>query len=284
MSPSGQHITAVGFDGLYVSSDYGKTFTQKAASLSSTKFLQGIAMSADGAIQTTTSGAVGGIGSIYVSTDGGLTWPRSTSGITDLEVYFRSVAMSHDGAVQTVLVSPGFIYVSSDSGASWTQKTTLGTADYYHVAMSSTGATQLVCQWNSKAVWRSTDSGSTFNSVSVPVKFSQVAMSYDGAIQYGVNGGLYKSTDSGVSFKQLTGPLSLGVICTNSDGSVVLMADYYGTAVFVSTDGVKTLDQTYTGGAQAMSCAMNSDGTRMVISMNSRTYMSTDFGSTWSRM
>eukprot|EP00955_Chlamydomonas_euryale_P076220 362574-Chlamydomonas_euryale.AAC.1 len=280
MSTSGQHITVVGNDGLYVSSDFGESFTQKAASLSSTKTLSGVAMSSDGATQTAVSGSSNAPGSVYVSTNSGATWSASTGGIPNLNVNIGSIAMSADGTVQTVAVRSGFVYVSSNSGASWTQKTTLGTALWNSVAMSSTGATQLVS--STIAVQRSTNSGSTFTQVSTPFRFTNVAMSDDGTTQYGVNRGLYKSTDSGVSFSQLTAPTFV-FICTNSDGSIVLGVENVTSKVFLSKNGGDSFTEVWVR-TRSLSCVMNGDGTRMVFGTTSGAYMSTDFGSNWSQL
>eukprot|EP00955_Chlamydomonas_euryale_P025192 265082-Chlamydomonas_euryale.AAC.1 len=168
MSSTGQYITIVSNDVLTVSSDFGGSFAEVSASLSSSRNLRDVAISSNGATQTVVAGAVGEQGSIYVSTNSGATWTASTSGIPDLATYFNNIAMSADGSVQTVLTQTGFIYVSSDSGASWTQKTTLGTAEWTSVAMSSTGAIQLVSRSGNnlpseQSLLQSTDSGSTFN-------------------------------------------------------------------------------------------------------------------------
>ncbi len=107
---NGKYQTAVVNNGqIYVSSDYGATWTAK----DSVRNWRGVSVSADGKYQT----AVVNNGQIYVSSDYGATWTAK-----DSVRNWRGVSVSADGKYQTAVVNNGQIYVSSDYGATWTAK------------------------------------------------------------------------------------------------------------------------------------------------------------------
>jgi hypothetical protein len=106
MSSDGTIQTAVVFSGyIWVSTDSGATWTQKATSLN----WYGIAMSSDGTIQT----AVVYGGYIWVSTDSGATWTQKATSLN-----WRGIAMSSDGTIQTAGVYGGYIRVSNSTAFS----------------------------------------------------------------------------------------------------------------------------------------------------------------------
>ncbi|NTW33029.1 MAG: hypothetical protein HGB12_10445 [Bacteroidetes bacterium] len=104
MSSDGKIQTASVYNGyIYVSTNYGATWTQRGTS----KQWGNVAMSADGKIQTTYEYH----GYIYCSSDYGITWTQKT---TDAARYWNDVAMSSDGKIQTAVANySDYIYVSS---------------------------------------------------------------------------------------------------------------------------------------------------------------------------
>lgn len=133
ISYDGRYQTAVNESGdnyIFISSDYGSTWTQKAtAELSD---LYDIAMSYDGKYQTIVSASEH---AIIISSNYGLSWtiqytcPAGSSCI--------SVAMSSDGQYQIVLAENDKIYISDNYGLSWSPKET--NRNWWAVAISSDG-------------------------------------------------------------------------------------------------------------------------------------------------
>jgi hypothetical protein len=100
MSSDGSRQTALASSGqIYVSTDFGNTWTAKESSRS----WNDVAMSSDGSIQTAAPTSA----QIYVSTDFGNTWTAK-----DSSRVWNGIAMSSDGSRQTAVFNGGQIYVS----------------------------------------------------------------------------------------------------------------------------------------------------------------------------
>ncbi len=126
MSSDGKIQTAVVNGGqIYISSDYGNTWTAKGLSLT----WSAVAISADGKLQTVVNSA----GNIYISSDYGNTWFVKDS----LPIGWSDVIMSINGKIQIAVSSVGQINISTDYGNTWTAKSLL--FDWRGVAMSSDG-------------------------------------------------------------------------------------------------------------------------------------------------
>jgi hypothetical protein len=136
VSASGQYQTAGAYNGfLYISSNYGVTWTSTAASRS----WYGVAVSASGQYQTAVVYS-GTVGYIYISTNYGATWAQQTN----TPQQWQAVAMSASGQYQTAVVysgTVGYIYISTNYGATWAPQTTTP-QNWQAVAMSASGQYQ----------------------------------------------------------------------------------------------------------------------------------------------
>jgi len=136
--------------------------------------------------------------------------PDSDSGL-----YFRSIAMSHDGKRRTACVYGGYIYTSEDSGVNWISYSNISTPkNWTGIAMSSDGTIRVACTdgFSRAEVWKSIDGGRSWlathpsyaSNTSMHTMFRSIAMSDDGLI-IGVvawNDYIYLSSDTGKSWKQ----------------------------------------------------------------------------------
>ncbi|TFJ82445.1 hypothetical protein NSK_006271 [Nannochloropsis salina CCMP1776] len=91
-----------------------------------------IASSLDG---TNLAAVVNG-GSIYTSTDAGVSWTEQAD--TDSRSW-SSIASSSDGMNLAAVVNGGSIYTSTDAGVSWTEQTNAGSRGWRSIASSSNG-------------------------------------------------------------------------------------------------------------------------------------------------
>jgi hypothetical protein len=243
LSATGQYQTAVVYPGyIYISSDYGSTWTQKGTS----QYWRSVSLSATGQYQT----AVVYGGYIYVSSDYGSTWiQKGTS-----QNWF-SVSLSATGQYQTAVVYPGYIYVSSDYGATWTQK---GTSQNWHsVSLSATGQYQTAVAYGGY-IYVSSDYGSTWTQKGTSQNWFSVSLSATGQYQTAVvwSGYIYVSSDYGSTWTQKgtsQGWHSVFLSSTGQYQTAVAYNDYLYTSVTQENTMLGTFNITGTPEASASS-------------------------------
>ncbi len=286
MSSDGVHQTAVAYGGyIYVSTDYGNTWTQKG---SSQKWL-GIAMSDTGLYQT----AVTRDGPIYVSIDSGNTWNPK-----DETRYWSGVAMSDTGQYQTAVVYGGNIYVSTDYGNTWNPK---DEARYWSgVAMSSTGQYRTaVINYGDDGggdIYVSNDSGVSWTGKENYRYWRGIAMSkssdplIDGKYQTAIADGdgegdyIYVSDDFGESLDPRDSPRNWRGIAMSSDGKYQTATDNGNGDngyIYVSSDSGVSWDPRDSP-RDWRGIAMSSDGKyQTAIKYPDQIYISTNYGNNW---
>jgi len=214
ISDDGKYISGVVTGGtvtvskpIYVSTDYGVTFTAK----NSRHLWNGIAMSGNGQYQTAVGGGTTAYPNyIYRSTDYGATWTQASS----VNSRWQNVGMSKDGRYQTAIstnagIAPfGIALRSSDFGATWSEVTALYKRSFGGIAVSETGQYQIISD-SLKNVEYSSDYGATWTKIlTTPNGYiNSVAMSADGmymtAVEY--QGYVWISSDRGLSWSQIAG-------------------------------------------------------------------------------
>lgn len=212
VSATGQYQLVGTTTFLYVSSNFGNTWTQVATD----KDWTGVAISANGNYMYATD-STASTGNLYRSTDYGLTWavvPSSPAAGSWLFVaisasgqyvlgcgpsyYYLSsnygttftqigsyacsgfVAMSATGQYMMISVSSNNI-VSNNYGATWTP--IAPKSDGYMIAISGTGQYQLAVDTPSVTLYLSSDYGATFTSVLVLSSMWSCAIDYTGQYQ-----------------------------------------------------------------------------------------------------
>ena len=248
-SPSGI-IYAATESGVYKSANSGSTWTALSKIPNAGATTRTIAVDANGVIYAgTTSGANGGsasaAGSIYISSDGGVTWRYS--GIQDWS--FRTMTIDSTGRIFAgswrTPYTPGALYCSSDGGNTWKillsnlsvnvvevigTTVWVGTRDAtlyksldgvnFQVVPSSSMAVFAIHQTStcllagSDGLFTSLDGGNTWtqNSTSFNVKgqISQVAFAPDGSIYArSMLFGILRSYDGGNTWNWVNNGLSL---------------------------------------------------------------------------
>ena len=142
MSLNGKYITyGVWNGGVYVSSDYGSTFTPVNSTQAPTGMYAQIVISSDGKYQTVCAHYK----PIIVSSNYGASWSPATSpSLASLAC--TNLSMSWDGKYQIAAYGGAKTYSSSDYGATWNLVATgYGSpSDVYGIAMSSNGQLQIV--------------------------------------------------------------------------------------------------------------------------------------------
>lgn len=223
MSSDGKYMVSGVYDGgdIYVSSDYGNTWTAKAGI---SRPARGAAISSDGRYMTVPIDNSGY--GFYVSSDYGNTW--TTKGTVKP---WRGIAMSSDGKYQTAVASSDYIYISSDYGNTWTSKGTSSSRTM--IAMSADGKYQMTITGGTATV--STDYGATWTNKSATSCEYGLAMSSDGKITACVDysGYIYESV---VSSSAAVGSIGIG---TTNPGTAKLSIQGGGVVVGAPTGGDK---------------------------------------------
>jgi len=171
------------------SSDPGWTWVETSAPYGPWK---SVASSADGrrlvaARRTWGEPGIEHSGSIWTSTDSGLTWQFEPAvPLGD----WQCVASSADGG-RLVAMGVGPVYTSADSGVTWTKATAAPVRDWFAVASSADGTKLVAVASDVRQLFLSTNSGVTWMNAGAPViQWTSVASSADGSKLVAVAGGV----------------------------------------------------------------------------------------------
>jgi photosystem II stability/assembly factor-like uncharacterized protein len=185
---------------------------------------------------------------VYQSTDGGITWASSNSGMGNQTV---GMMIRHPSNVNIILAATsGGIYKSIDGGSTWTRKSS-NTNNYKDIKFKPTDPTIMYASENGK-FYRSTNTGDSWTQITsgviagnrlvIGVSPNQPATVYL-VMTNGPFAGLLRSTDSGLNFTtQSTTPNIMDYSC---DGSGTSSQAWYDLCVAVDPNNANTL---YVGG------------------------------------
>jgi hypothetical protein len=224
-----------------------------------------------------------GDGTIYTSTNSGVTWTQPT--VPGTNTFFKA-ASSADGT-KLVAVSGGApslsgpIYISTNSGVTWTS-TASPQRNWLSVASSANG--NKLAAIGDGSIYVSVDSGATWTPAGAGSSYYSIATSTDGAtiIAGTLYGSISTSTNSGSSWGS-SGALStnfISVACS-SDGTKLVGAVFNGP-IFTSPNSGVTWIKTVAPPDVFWAIASSADGRKLVaVTDNGPIYMSTDSGGSW---
>jgi hypothetical protein len=232
MSASGQYcIATVNAGAIYISSNYGVTWTSTTRSVTSQARC---AISGSGQYMIACSGVGGGAAPIYLSNNYGSTW--ISVGPT---LVWYSCAMSTSGQYMYAGTSSATaVYVSSNYGQTWTPVTVHSSATQsFSIVCSASG--QYVCTTDtSQYIYYSSNYGLSWTRATSPVApFGGMAMSASG--QYVIAGGttadnqaLYYSINYGQNWTIVpSSPIANWFACAMSaNGQYLLAAPITGSS------------------------------------------------------
>ena len=237
-SSSGEYQAAVTYnDGIYVSSDYGQTWTNETASDSyNDSDWYGVAISATGQYQ-----AADGYSGIYVSSDYGQTWTNEASSDPLSSVSWDMISMSSSGQYLLASTDEEGIYVSSDYGQTWTNEASSGPLSDIYIwkpAMSSSGQIMYVADYYAGDLYQSTDYGQTWSQVQTGLSISDsdlyfIATSSSGQdiVMANYTGDVYSSSNAGQSWTDMTngtGISSVYPVSISGSGEYITLGAYEG--------------------------------------------------------
>jgi len=232
-------------------------------------------------------------GSIRVSNDFGNTWTSKLS-----SKQFQGVAISSSGQYQSACVYGEGIYTSADYGVTWNQTSSVN-RNHMAIKVSVTGQYQ-TCVADNNFIVTSSDYGQNWTQMtSIGSKsYYDIAMSYDGNIQYAValnGGGILKTTDKWQTSTSInTGfyQYKVGAIEMSWDGTYITILQFTDAGVndivLLSSNGGTTWrsfdpdGNTRTSWTRS-SVTMTANGKYQIITYSSGMYISWDYGSTWTK-
>lgn len=255
-----------------------------------------IASSIDGAKVT----AAAQSGSLYTSSDAGITWTLRDPTGSGMGTSWNGLASSADG---TKLVATGIagLYTSTDSGLNWVARDPTGTGmgSMWNSVASSADGTKLIVTDGMGGLYTSTDTGVTWTARNpagmLGTSFGRLASSADGTklvvAAAGMSSLLYISTDSGVTWspRDPTGTgygMGYSSIAVSADGTKLIAAPSGGSLFYISTDAgvtwiLRTVPATGTYSPQSVIIALTADGKKLFAVSNNLIFTSSDFGVSW---
>jgi uncharacterized repeat protein (TIGR02543 family) len=257
-----------------------------------------LATSADG---SKLFAGVDGGGSLYRSTDFGVTW--SVIATTSGRNWF-SIASNLDGTKVAAVDRGGDIWTSIDSGSTWTQRVVGGAVrNWESIASSSDGVKLVAVASNGSSngfIYTSSDSGATWSSNLAPGgnnKFTGVTSSNDGTYLAATTwtSGIYTSNNSGQTWTLRTLPVpnpgsetNLQAVASSGDGSRLVTGSRLsgasnGGIIFTSADYGATWKAYAQTTLDYINFTSNGDGSRLAATIYGQAGVSTsgDFGASW---
>jgi hypothetical protein len=201
-----------------ISGNYIQPISPKFIQRSPPRLWSGIAISSTGQYSV---GVVYG-GTIFTSSNYGVTWNESASSSALGLLLWTSVCMSSDGAKCVAAVQNDYLYYSANYGITWTKATTPASPYYWtSLAMSSNGSIVYACV-DSTYVFKSVNSGVSW-SQSLNYGWGWRSIVCSSNAQYIVvisPNGTYYSNNSGSTWAQSSGTSGCS-ITMSTDGSIV---------------------------------------------------------------
>ncbi|MFA5392794.1 MAG: hypothetical protein WC306_03920, partial [Candidatus Paceibacterota bacterium] len=186
---SGTEFYASSGSAIYVSSNFGSTWTLVTASLNGSDSIVKSIIVTGSIIYVGTSGS-----GMYISTDNGTSWTSKNGGQTAKDVYSVFVSAS----ILVAAVSDDGIYLTSNSGSTWTAKNS-GLTNTNVKVFAISGST-LIAGTSGSGIFVSTDSGQTWIQKGTGISTKDVrsiAFSSSVMIAGTVGNGVLFSTSSG---------------------------------------------------------------------------------------
>ena len=205
----------------------------------------------------------GGLGGVYLSTNGGTSWIAANSGLENKQV--RSLAVISDETEGTTTLFAGTttgVFRSSDNGTSWIASG-LDSSDVFALTVTKdeTGRSIILAGIEpevgiSSCIFRSTDKGSSWTASSLSTYNTTCFAMSSGEtgetnIFAGTYSGIYLSSDSGINWIHLDAGPHLSVrsiaIISNGAGGINIFAGTFLGGILLSTDNGESWSTINTG-------------------------------------
>ncbi|MSW98761.1 MAG: hypothetical protein F2519_04800 [Actinobacteria bacterium] len=280
MSSSGKYqLLAVDGDGVYLSSNFGSSWTQVMSGDPAVSYYAKVAVSGDGskmaigAEPTADANSYAVPGDLYTSADYGATWTNKS-----VSKAWLGIRMSDDGTkmlawTEVTATLASMLFYSTNSGTSWTQVTQYsGLMNWNDGAVSADGKIWWA-QCSSCAtpgLFRSTN-GSTWTAKSpphVPAGLHDLSVSTSGTTIFATGASnIYRSYDTGTTWTQIQTPNSGAVladnISTSGTGRVVMLSGLNNFIYLSNDSGTTWIESTFNSDLNGQNLVAGSLGLRV---------------------
>lgn len=286
----GSRLVIIGQSTIYVSTDFGETWTTHAKPELSNAM--SIASSGDG--RTLLASMPYGGGAVYLSTNYGETWTVAHSNDPWTIYSWTVLRLSHDG--QHIVVgthSDNSVYVSDDNGATWTMRpsfTGVANGSVQEAIISSNGSV-LYAGEAGGSFYRSTDLGATWTALTITGARSwrSIQASTNGRTIVATqlySGDAYISRNYGQTWDTLTGlPENANVtyLKMSSNGRTFVVPSSNSGNFYISHDtgATWTAHNPFDYGSAPQIFTLSADGQHIVVDSAPQQRISTDGGATW---
>jgi photosystem II stability/assembly factor-like uncharacterized protein len=249
-----------------------------------------VTCSADGgklAACMTVSGFTNG-GAIYLSTNSGNTWNKSSA---PTNYPWFCIASSADGTKLLAAGLNGPMFTSADSGLTWISNKV--TTTWWESVSSSSDGTKLAAAVNGGGIFISTNSGNVWTQTTAPIRFWESIVSsasgdklFAAAIDVGASPLICLSTNFGTTWVTNNPPAGVSLsstACTgcSADGSFLVIAGGTSSYIDTSTNFGTTWMSNSVPNQVWYSLASSADGRKLLAVGNNGIYTSTNFGHIW---
>jgi len=276
VGPSGRLYVGT-FTGLYVSSDEGNTWTKSSLPLDSSSMSINCILEISPTVVFAGSGGCAQTVGIMKSTDGGMTFVPSATGITTTcmtSFAYKSLDTLFAGAL-------GAAFRSIDGGSTWTAMNlaVTGWLNVFSLVYFDNG---ILIAGTSHGLFHSTSNGDTWTLIEQDSHhfYYSIARTTDGTVLAGGNG-LFRSSDSGLSWIPVTTNLPSEYALAMATGETGLVFAVGNSRIVRSTDnGVNWTPCDTVASIDLTSIAVSSTG-KVFLSGFDRLYWSTNNGTAW---
>jgi photosystem II stability/assembly factor-like uncharacterized protein len=225
----------------------------------------------------------GGNNKLFKSSDVGVTWTE-IAGPVGFHFFEKFITVENDSnKICFLLTNGGRIYRSINQGTDWT----LTYSDEYLTVTDIKSNNELILTCGFDKVFRSTDIGLTWDTVSVPgAYYKNIYFSNDGLIFIsGLNGALIKSTDGGNSFVKINQSLfNEGIASTSFIDSLTgyLSTNIFSPEIYKTTNGGIDFQNITPIGLNAYVTKIHAVSNNMAVAFSDNKILTTkDAGMNW---
>jgi photosystem II stability/assembly factor-like uncharacterized protein len=266
-SADGSTLAALAYMVCYTSTNSGTTWASNSVPAANNNSI--LAASADG---LRLASATSNSGEIDVSTNGGLTWKKSTNYV---EAAWQSIVSSADGKTLVATEGGPVVYASTNYGVNWYRLVGLPNpgSDPQLAALSADGSCLLVQVPGT--VYTTTNFAKSWSTNVISAAFKSIAASADARKLVGApyGGNIYTSTNFGAAWIQQTNSPSLLWWSCASSADGTRLAAVSGTAggagvIYTSADSGLTWVSNKVPSQQWIKIICSADGNKAVAIVN----------------